>query len=124
MQPASRRRAAHVIYIEYMSRRAGVSIETYHRVLGGIAEAWGDSFESDRLLFALGRTWRIGPEPEYVFIWQSSRSGLDQLDEWERAFESPEAAALNEPHRLVARIDAAGCYEPVLAPRAASGGPY
>ena len=57
----------------------------------------------------LGRTWRMGPEPEYLAAWYSPSAGLERLDEWEPIFRSGEAARFEEPFRLAARIDRAGC---------------
>ena len=50
--------------------------------------------------------------------------GMERIDEWERVFRSGDADNLEEPFRLAARIDAAGCYEPLLEPVVASKGRY
>jgi DHA3 family tetracycline resistance protein-like MFS transporter len=49
---------------------------------------------------------------------------VDRLDEWERVFRSGDADAYEEPFRLAARIDAAGCYEPLLEPVVGTKGKY
>jgi hypothetical protein len=49
-------------------------------------------------------------------VWWTARQGLDRIDDWERAFSSSEAEAFEEPFRLAARIDRAGCYEPLIEP--------
>ena len=72
----------------------------------------------------VGRSWRIGPEPEYLCAWYTPTASVDRLDEWERVFRSGDADAYEEPFRLAARIDAAGCYEPLLEPVVGSKGKY
>jgi hypothetical protein len=72
----------------------------------------------------LGRTFRTGPEPEYLAVWYTPGAGLERIGEWDRIFKSGEAAGFEEPFRLAARIDHAGCYEPLLEPEHGTGGPY
>jgi hypothetical protein len=76
------------------------------------------------LLLNLGRTFRTGPEPEYVAVWYTPDAGLERIGEWERIFASGEADHLEETFRLAARIDTAGCYEPLLEPVHGRGGLY
>jgi hypothetical protein len=76
------------------------------------------------LLLNLGRTFRTGPEPEYVAVWYSRDAGLERIGEWERIFASGEADHLEETFRLAARIDTAGCYEPLLEPVQGRDGLY
>jgi hypothetical protein len=112
------------VYIEYISRRPGVSLEAFHEVAGRGQTAWAGEYGDDQLVLNLGRTWRVGPEPEYVAVWYNAAAGLERIAEWERIFTSGEAARFEEPFRLAARIDAAGCYEPLLDPVQGAGGPY
>lgn len=105
-----------LIYIEFISRRAGVSLEAFHQVAGRGQTGWADENAEDQLLLALGRTWRVGPEPEYLGVWFSPDGDLGRLDEWERIFRSGAADHVEQPFRLAARIDQAGCYEPLLPP--------
>jgi hypothetical protein len=113
-----------LVYIEYISRRPGVSLEAFHEVAGRGQTGWAGEYGEDQLLLNLGRTWRIGPEPEYVAVWYNAAAGVERIAEWERIFTSGEAAHFEEPFKLAARIDAAGCYEPLLDPVAGRGGPY
>ncbi|MGH3011203.1 MAG: hypothetical protein ACRDLZ_07695 [Gaiellaceae bacterium] len=113
-----------LVYIEYISRRPGVSLEAFHEVAGRGQTAWAGEYGEDQLVLNLGRTWRVGPEPEYVAVWYNAAAGLERIAEWERIFTSGEAARFEEPFKLAARIDAAGCYEPLLDPVPGSGGPY
>jgi hypothetical protein len=112
------------VYIEYISRRPGVSLEAFHEVAGRGQTAWAGEYDDDQLVLNLGRTWRVGPEPEYVAVWFNAAAGLERIAEWERIFTSGEAAPFEEPFKLAARIDAAGCYEPLLDPVPGGGGPY
>ncbi|MDP9257355.1 MAG: hypothetical protein M3Q31_12455 [Actinomycetota bacterium] len=113
-----------LIYIEYISRRPGVALEAFHAVAGGGQEGWAGDYDADVAVLNLGRTWRMGPEPEYLTAWYSPSAGLERLDEWERIFKSGDAARFEEPFRLAARIDRAGVYEPLLEPVVGSAGRY
>jgi hypothetical protein len=113
-----------LVYVEYISRRAGVSIEAFHFATGRGQYGWSDEHADDALLLNLGRTFRVGPEPEYVAVWYSPQAGLERIGDWERIFASGEADHLEETFRLAARIDTAGCYEPLLEPVHGRGGLY
>jgi hypothetical protein len=112
------------IYIEYISRRPGVSIEAFHQVAGRGQSGWAGEYGDDALVLNVGRTWRMGPEPEYFAAWYNAQKGLERIDDWERIFSSGEAASFEEPFKLAGRIDRAGCYEALLEPVAGTGGPY
>lgn len=105
-----------LVYIEYISRRPGVSIEQFHAICGVGQRGWAGENPDDILIGMLGRTWRTGPEPEYLGIWYTPRQGLDRFDDWEQTFRSGEAAAFEEPFAIGARIDRAGSYRPLLKP--------
>jgi hypothetical protein len=111
-----------LVYIEYISRRTGVSLETFH-TLASQAE-WGGAYEDDRLVLNVGRTWRLGVEPEYMAVWHTPDHGLERIGEWDRVFASGEATALEAPFMLAARIEHAGCYEPLREPVPGGKGPY
>ena len=57
-------------------------------------------------------------------MWYSAAAGLERIGEWERIFASGEADHLEETFRLAARIDTAGCYEPLLEPVQGRDGLY
>jgi hypothetical protein len=105
-----------LIYIEYTSRRPGVGLEQFHQVAGRGQEGWAGDYPDDVMVVNLGRTWRTGPEPEYMTAWYTPKQGLDRIDDWEEVFRSSAADAFEEPFRLAARIDRAGCYTPLLEP--------
>ena len=113
-----------LIYIEFISRRPGVAIEAFHAVAGGGQTGWSGDYAADNAVLNLGRTWRMGPEPEYLTAWYSPESGLERLDEWERIFKAGDAAHFEEPFRLAARIDRSGAYEPLLEPVPGTLGRY
>jgi hypothetical protein len=113
-----------LIYIEFISRRPGVALEAFHAVAGGGQEGWAGDYDADAAVLNLGRTWRMGPEPEYLTVWYSPSAGLERLDEWERIFKAGDAAHFEEPFRLAARIDRAGIYEPLIEPVAGTRGKY
>lgn len=103
-------------YIEYISRRPGVGLEVFHKVMGLGQGGWAGDHADDVPVLMLGRTWRIGPEPEYMCVWYTRDQGIERIDEWERVFRSGEADAYEEPFRLAARIDRAGCYDALIEP--------
>ena len=113
-----------LVYIEYISRRSGVSLEAFHHVAGRGQETWSGDHAEDALLLNLARTWRIGPDYEALTFWYTANAGLERIDEWERIFTSGAVAAIEEPFKLAARIDYAGCYEPLLEPVAGRRGPF
>ena len=113
-----------LVYAEYISRRPGVSLEAFHFAAGRGQFGWSSEHSDDVLLLNLGRTFRVGPEPEYVAVWYSPQAGLERIGEWERIFASGEADHLEETFRLAARIDSAGCYEPLLEPVEGRDGLY
>jgi hypothetical protein len=105
-----------LVYIEYISRRPGVSLEAFHALAGQGQTGWSAENPEEVLLANLGRTWRTGPEPEYLAFWYTPRQGLDRFDDWERIFRSGEADEFEEPFKIAARIDQAGSYEPLTEP--------
>lgn len=113
-----------LIYIEYISRRPGVDLATFYAGVRKGQEGWDSSYGEDRLVLNVGRTWRVGPEPEYLGVWYSPGASLDRIDAWDRIFRDGEATHLDEAFRWVARIDAAGCYEPLIEPVHARHGTY
>jgi hypothetical protein len=130
-----------VIYIEFTSRRpqpgvreddgGTLALESFasqlqrfhHAVLAGTS-GWEGSWSEDQLILSMGRTWRLGPEPEYLTVWHTPTTGLERIDEWDKVFRSGEADALEKPFREVARIDRAGCYEALLDPVRQQNGIY
>ena len=122
-----------MIYIEFTSRRpqpglrendrgalAPESFESqlqrFHRaVLTGVT-GWEGSWSEDQMVLSIGRTWRLGPEPEYLTVWNTPTAGLGRIDDWDKVFRSGDADDIEKPFREVARIERAGCYEPLLAP--------
>ena len=105
-----------LVYIEYISRRPGVSLEAFHALAGHGQTGWGEENPEEVLLANLGRTWRTGPEPEYLAFWYTPGQGLDRFDDWERIFRSGEADEFEEPFKIAARIDRAGSYDPLIEP--------
>jgi hypothetical protein len=102
-----------VIYVEYISRRPGVELAEFHAAVKQGQEGWDASYAEDRLLLNVGRTWRLGPEPEYMGVWDSPGRGLERIDDWDRIFRAGHAEQHERVFRRVACIEAAGCYEPL-----------
>lgn len=113
-----------LVYLEFASRRPGVGLHEFHMVAGGGQTGWSGDHATDVAVLNVGRTWRMGEEPEYLTAWYSKDHGLDRLDDWERIFSSGDADAYEEPFRLAARIERAGCYEPLAEPVVGNLGKY
>jgi hypothetical protein len=109
------------IYIEYISRRPGVPLDAFHAIAGPGQEGWAEAYSDDTLILNIGRTWRLGAEPEYLAVWQTQVSAGKRLGEWAGIFGTGEADYLEVPF-TAGRIDVAGIYEPLLEPIAAHGG--
>jgi hypothetical protein len=113
-----------LIYIEYISRRPGVSLEEFHRSALQGQEGWDSTHSEDRLVWNAARTWRLGPEPEYISAWHTPAKSFARIDDWDRIFRSGDADAFESSFFEVARIEAAGCYEPLREPVDARGATY
>ena len=105
-----------LVYVEYISRRPGVSLEAFHSLAGHGQTGWAGDNPEEVLLANLGRTWRTGPEPEYLAFWYTPNQGLDRFDDWERIFRSGDADEFEEPFKIAARIEVAGSYDPLIEP--------
>jgi hypothetical protein len=92
-----------------------VSLEQFH-FAAGLQDTWSEDYADDVLVLNLGRTFRTGPEPEYIAVWYTANAGLERIGEWERIFKAHEADQLEETFKLGARIEKAGCYDPLLPP--------
>jgi len=113
-----------LVYLEFVSRRPGVGLHEFRSVVAGGQSGWSGDHGADVAILNVGRSWRIGPEPEYLTAWYHAEAGLGRLDAWEDVFTSGAADAYEEPFRLAARIDRAGCYEPLLEPTVGTRGRY
>jgi hypothetical protein len=113
-----------LVYLEFVSRRSGVGLHEFRSVVAGGQSGWSGDHGTDVALLNVGRSWRIGPEPEYLTAWYNADAGIERLDAWEDVFTSGAADAYEEPFRLAARIDRAGCYDPLLEPTAGTRGRY
>lgn len=113
-----------LVYIEFISRRPGVGLHEFHAVVGGGQTGWSGDYADDVAVLNLGRSWRMGPEPEYLCAWYSRDAGMERIDEWERVFRSGVADHYEEPFRLAGRIDRSGCYDPLLDPVVGTAGRY
>ena len=113
-----------MLYIEYISRRPGVDLAAFHAGVTQGQEGWDSGYGEDQLIVSLGRTWRLGPEPEYMTVWHLPQATFDRIDAWDRIFRSGEADPLEQPFFRVARIDVAGCYTPLIEPVRARNGTY
>jgi hypothetical protein len=113
-----------LVYIEFIRRQPGVPLEGFHAIVNRGQTGWAGEYAEDVLLFNIGRTFRLGPEPEYMAVWYTPEGGLERIGEWERVFGGGTAADFEEPFRVAARIERAGCYEPLLEPAPGEGGPY
>jgi hypothetical protein len=112
-----------IVYIEYISRLPGASLEQFHFVAGRGQSSWSGEYEDDRLVLNLARTMRLGPEPGYLAVWYNARAGIERIEDWIDIFQSGAADHIEEPFKMAAQIDFAGCYEPLVEP-VQGRGPY
>ena len=75
-----------MIYIEYISRRPGIELVDFHRVVTQVQKNWSAGQAGDRLILSAARTWRLGSGPEYLGVWYTSDAGFERLDAWQAAF--------------------------------------
>jgi hypothetical protein len=130
-----------MIYIEFTSRRPQPGLratdqgtlalepfeselQRFHRAVLAGQSGWEGSWSEDRMILGIGRTWRLGPEPEYLTVWHTPAAGLGRIDDWDKVFRSGEADEVEKPFRELARIERAGCYEPLLDPKRQQNGIY
>jgi hypothetical protein len=113
-----------LLYVEFISRRWDATLEEFHRRAGRAQDMWAEEYGDDQMVLNLGRTWRIGPEPEYVCVWSSPAHGLERIDDWERLFAAGAHDAVNTEFDAVARIDRAGCYTALIPPVPGRTGRY
>jgi hypothetical protein len=111
------------VYVEYISRRPGIAIEGFRQIAGRGQGSWASAYDTDRLIVNIGRTWRLGPEPEYLAIWHTPSRGLERLGEWAAIFASHEADHIELPFEAVGRIDRAALMDPLVEPVPGRGGP-
>lgn len=122
-----------MIYIEFTSRRPQPGLretdrgtlalesfeselQRFHRAVLAGQSGWEGGWSEDQLLLGIGRTWRLGPEPEYLTVWHTPAAGLARLDDWDKVFRSGQADEVEKPFRELARIDRAGCYDALIDP--------
>ena len=105
-----------LVYIEYISRLPGVSLEAVPLRRRPSGRMWSEDYADDVLLLNLGRTFRTGPDPG---TWRSGtrrRAGSSESATGSGSSRRTRRTRLEEPFKLGARIDTAGCYEPLLEP--------
>ena len=122
-----------MIYIEFTSRRPQPGLreddggtlvhepfesqlQRFHRAVLEGQSRWESGWSEDQMVLSIGRTWRLGPEPEYLTVWHTPGGDLGRLDDWDKVFRSGEADEVEKPFRELARIDRAGCYEALIDP--------
>lgn len=113
-----------MIYVEYISRRPGIELNDFQDVVRRVQAAWESGNGADQLILNGARTWRLGPDPEYLAVWHTIDAGFSRLDDWERAFRKRGNVGDKVTMKRVARIDFAGCYEAIIAPQPARRGIY
>jgi len=113
-----------LIYIEYFSRRPGIDLVDFHRTVTSAQDEWSTGYSEEQLIIRAGRTWRLGPEPEYLCVWSTPNAGLERIDAWDREFRTPQGIEHAAQFARVARIDIAGCYRPLMPPKPSRNGIY
>jgi len=91
-------------YIEFFSKKEGVPFEQFYKEIREGYDQWMKDHPKDELVLLLGRTWRLGPKPNYMAIWKIK--DFTRFDEWKNEMPGPE-----EIERGVQIIEFAGTYE-------------
>ena len=97
-------------YIEFYSRKPGVSPEKFRETVKRTDAYWAEANPQDRPKLAVGRTWRLGPTgAQYIKVWEIDSAA--RVDEWtqQRAADE-EAAGMIDEWLSVVDCDA-GIYE-------------
>jgi hypothetical protein len=113
-----------LIYVEFRSRRPSAELQLFHGVTARKHNTWNDQYPEDIEVLSLARTWRLGPEPEYLTVYHTPASGLERFEEWQRIFRSGEISFMESSAQLAFRIDRAGCYASLSEPVLGTSGPY
>ncbi len=113
-----------MIYVEFRIRRPGIDLEIFHQLVARRKDGWSERFNEDQMILNLGRTWRIGPHPEYLAVYHTPSGSLERFSQWEEIFRSGAVADLEAQTRAVSPIVDAGCYLELATPASGSGGPY
>lgn len=90
-------------YVEFVRRRPGVPVEEFRTRLRERTLAWAERYPEDRLLYMIGRSWNLGPEPGYIIVWQAG--AMARFDAWKRDLGPV------DPQASVSEIVDAGIYE-------------
>ena len=91
-------------YVEFFSKREGVALKDFYKHVKEDYAAWVEENPEDELLLLIGRTWRLGPKPNYIAIWKIK--DMSRFDEWKKKMPSNEIMLSG-----VSIIENAGIYE-------------
>ncbi len=91
-------------YVEHFSKREGVPIEEFYREVKESYAQWLRNHPEDELVLLIGRTWRLGPKPNYMAIWKIR--DFARFDQWRKDMPGP---SVMEKGAQV--IEFAGVYE-------------
>lgn len=103
--------AGPLVYLEFIRRRPGASLEEFHRIATTSFPEWSERYQEDDLVLNLGRTWRLGPY-DYLLGWRCR--GIDRLDEWNEIFGSGDVDDIENPILDAMITDEAGFYREVV----------
>jgi hypothetical protein len=112
------------VYIEYRQRLPGIDLALFHNVVAQRAGTWSDDNPEDISVLNIARTWRLGPEPEYLSVSWSPGFGVERLGDWDCVVRSGSEDIRMARSRLASRISRAGCFLALLEPVPGLGGPY
>lgn len=70
-------------YVEFFKRRQGVALEEFHSTVQASFNYWEEHNPPDRLALLLARTWRLGPSPSCLAVWEIE--DFQRLRTWEEA---------------------------------------
>ena len=105
-------------YVEYFRRNAGVPLAHFHAVVRRTVEAWAAQHPQDRCVLLAARTFRLGPEPGYLLIWEFD--SFARIDAWkaevhardvERHARRTAGDRVEDAFNDVATVEQAGIYD-------------
>jgi hypothetical protein len=95
-------------YVEYFRRKKGVPLGEFHETVRASFRYWEENNPPDRLVLLIGRTWRMGPDPGYMAVWEVN--DFQRLRDWEVSAAKKKSAGAPNVADVADMLDS-GVYE-------------
>lgn len=96
-------------YVEYFTRAQAVGVAEFHERVKAFYEGWTEAHPEDEIVLLVGRSWRLGPRPEYMCVWKMR--DFARFDEWQKELEAYLAEHPHETEQPFMVIESAGIFE-------------